>query len=112
MHMPASWRRCARSPYADPVSIQLLHRRLLKIARFITILRLRKATPKYLPMNTKPASTTANEGLIPGADEAKAQTSINGKANSVAPAKEYGGPKGPEPTRYGDWERNGKCVDF
>ncbi|MDH3713317.1 MAG: DUF1674 domain-containing protein [Gammaproteobacteria bacterium] len=25
---------------------------------------------------------------------------------------EHGGPRGPEPTRYGDWERNGKCVDF
>jgi hypothetical protein len=25
---------------------------------------------------------------------------------------ETGGPKGPEPTRYGDWERKGKCVDF
>ncbi len=25
---------------------------------------------------------------------------------------EIGGPKGPEPTRYGDWERAGKCVDF
>ena len=25
---------------------------------------------------------------------------------------EKGGPKGPEPTRYGDWEMNGKCVDF
>jgi len=26
--------------------------------------------------------------------------------------KELGGPKGPEPTRYGDWERNGRCFDF
>jgi hypothetical protein len=26
--------------------------------------------------------------------------------------REIGGPKGPEPTRYGDWERNGRCVDF
>lgn len=26
--------------------------------------------------------------------------------------KEIGGPKGLEPTRYGDWERAGKCVDF
>ena len=25
---------------------------------------------------------------------------------------EYGGPKGPEPTRYGDWEKNGRCSDF
>ena len=26
--------------------------------------------------------------------------------------KEIGGPKGPEPTRYGDWEVNGRCSDF
>jgi hypothetical protein len=25
---------------------------------------------------------------------------------------ELGGPKGPEPTRYGDWERKGIAVDF
>jgi len=27
-------------------------------------------------------------------------------------AREIGGPKGPEPTRYGDWEHNGRCTDF
>ncbi|MEM7564699.1 MAG: DUF1674 domain-containing protein [Pseudomonadota bacterium] len=27
-------------------------------------------------------------------------------------AAEYGGPKGKEPTRYGDWEKNGRCIDF
>ena len=26
--------------------------------------------------------------------------------------EESGGVKGPEPTRYGDWEKNGRCVDF
>ncbi len=26
--------------------------------------------------------------------------------------EEVGGPAGPEPTRYGDWERNGRCIDF
>lgn len=26
--------------------------------------------------------------------------------------REIGGPKGPEPTRYNDWEKNGRCVDF
>jgi len=25
---------------------------------------------------------------------------------------EVGGPKGPEPTRYGDWEKAGRCSDF
>lgn len=26
--------------------------------------------------------------------------------------EEFGGRKGPEPTRYGDWEKNGRCIDF
>jgi len=32
----------------------------------------------------------------------------------AAPARkpEIGGPKGPEPTRYGDWEKGGRCIDF
>ena len=42
------------------------------------------------------------------------------KANEVAPLvpatappkTEYGGPKGLEPTRYGDWELFGRCIDF
>ena len=28
------------------------------------------------------------------------------------PPREIGGPRGPEPTRYGDWEINGRCTDF
>jgi hypothetical protein len=26
--------------------------------------------------------------------------------------REIGGPSGLEPTRYGDWERKGRCIDF
>jgi len=35
-------------------------------------------------------------------------------AEKVAAAEktETGGPAGPEPTRYGDWEKNGRCSDF
>lgn len=29
-----------------------------------------------------------------------------------AAVTEVGGRKGPEPTRYGDWEKDGRCVDF
>lgn len=29
----------------------------------------------------------------------------------VAP-KEIGGREGPDPVRYGDWEKNGRCIDF
>ncbi|MEZ5561471.1 MAG: DUF1674 domain-containing protein [Gammaproteobacteria bacterium] len=30
----------------------------------------------------------------------------------VSLPRETGGPAGPEPTRYGDWERGGRCIDF
>jgi hypothetical protein len=41
--------------------------------------------------------------------EADARREKEGK-NQLPPEK--GGPKGPEPTRYGDWERKGIAVDF
>jgi hypothetical protein len=42
------------------------------------------------------------------------------RAASVSPApqasaarpREIGGRTGPEPTRFGDWEKNGRCIDF
>lgn len=34
------------------------------------------------------------------------------KTTVKKPAKEVGGYQGPEPTRYGDWEKKGRCIDF
>ncbi|MDH3281652.1 MAG: DUF1674 domain-containing protein [Gammaproteobacteria bacterium] len=45
---------------------------------------------------------------VPAAEEARPRD----PAKSRRRAKEVGGPPGPEPTRYGDWERNGRCTDF
>lgn len=43
-------------------------------------------------------------------DAGKQDTS---QPSTVKDTKEYGFRiKGPEPTRYGDWERNGRCIDF
>ena len=33
-------------------------------------------------------------------------------AQDADESQEYGGPRGMEPTRYGDWEKNGRCIDF
>ena len=55
--------------------------------------------------------------------EDKPQESLPTVADDTPPAtdnpspppprpKEIGGPKGPEPTRYGDWEKAGRCIDF
>jgi hypothetical protein len=45
---------------------------------------------------------------VPATDSAATQAA----APAVAPLRELGGPAGPEPTRYGDWEKNGRCIDF
>ena len=55
----------------------------------------------------------------------RAHAALNGETPAPAPDAvsvppdapkgqpgETGGPKGPEPTRYGDWERKGRCIDF
>ena len=34
------------------------------------------------------------------------------KLNVVVKPKEIGGRDGPEPTRYNDWEKSGRCIDF
>jgi len=52
--------------------------------------------------------------------EMKENKEINNKKNKDGNAepqadstpKEIGGPKGLEPTRYGDWEKKGRCIDF
>ena len=57
------------------------------------------------PMITKNKSTESPEPLR---DESEAS---NDSANDERP-KEIGGRPGPDPTRYGDWEKNGRCIDF
>ena len=44
--------------------------------------------------------------ITPPAQPASAPT------NNTPQPREIGGPKGLEPTRYGDWERAGRCIDF
>ncbi|MEA2983691.1 MAG: hypothetical protein QOF09_5514 [Alphaproteobacteria bacterium] len=67
---------------------------------------------------TQPPTPGAAPGkkLSPAAERALAEaaqrrTDMEGKA-SVERAKESGGPLGPEPTRYGDWEKKGLTSDF
>lgn len=57
-------------------------------------------------------------------DDTKHHAPANATKKPVAPPQqptespknsaivEIGGPSGPEPTRYGDWERGGRCSDF
>ena len=61
-----------------------------------------------------------SKGLAAGADARRraemvseaAASKANQGANDEGMAREIGGPKGLEPTRYGDWEKAGRCIDF
>ncbi|MBP0111418.1 MULTISPECIES: DUF1674 domain-containing protein [Bradyrhizobium] len=56
----------------------------------------------------KPLPPAAQRALAEA--EARRQAAI--AAHAGAAPRELQGPKGPEPTRYGDWERNGIASDF
>jgi hypothetical protein len=44
--------------------------------------------------------------------DAEAAVANDNPPADVTPAKEIGGRGGLDPTRYGDWEKAGRCVDF
>jgi hypothetical protein len=64
------------------------------------------AQPPESAASGKPLSPEARRAL----DEAAARR--NAAPQAPALAEEIAGPKGPEPTRYGDWERKGLISDF
>lgn len=53
----------------------------------------------------RPLSEAARRALLEAAERRAA-------APDKKPDPEHGGPTGPEPTRYGDWEKKGLAVDF
>ncbi len=50
--------------------------------------------------------------LSPAAQRALAEAEARRKVAEPDRPKEYGGRKGPEPVRYGDWEKKGLAIDF
>ena len=51
-----------------------------------------------------PDTSTCDEPTLPG-------TASTGESNAIgSEAKHH--PGRPDPTRYGDWEKSGRCIDF
>lgn len=57
-----------------------------------------------------PTSNERSETAESGAEESGMEEEEDNFRNKNT--GELGGPKGPEPTRFGDWERKGRCYDF
>lgn len=59
-------------------------------------------------MKKKPPSNASGKTNESDADRNRS----GGPGTRNTRPREIGGPRGPEPTRYGDWERKGRCIDF
>jgi len=63
-----------------------------------------------------PAETAVRKTLSPAAERALAEAAERRRAaadeNTQKRPEEFQGPKGPEPTRFGDWENKGIASDF
>jgi hypothetical protein len=61
------------------------------------------------PVNSPPAVVEDRGAKEPSTGQAEAAD-----VDAISPGRpvEIGGRKGPDPTRYGDWEKNGRCIDF
>src|SRR4051812_3677953 len=65
-----------------------------------------KAAPPADPAAAGPEDPAASpESTVPTATATTTDT-VTQKPGEI------GGPRGPEPTRYGDWESKGRCTDF
>ncbi|MDE2447767.1 MAG: DUF1674 domain-containing protein [Gammaproteobacteria bacterium] len=66
-------------------------------------------------MPTSPEKNSSTPPSVPSSEPFPSR--FPGPASGVAVRssggrREIGGPSGPEPTRFGDWERKGRCIDF
>jgi hypothetical protein len=67
-----------------------------------------------------PSTDTESASITDADPNASPLTAPHVAQDAVAPGgetqverpREHGGQAGPEPTRYGDWEKKGRCTDF
>jgi len=63
--------------------------------------------PDQVPQGRKPLTAAAQRALAEAAERRAARDAAPSER-----AKELGGRKGPDPVRYGDWEKDGLASDF
>jgi len=57
-------------------------------------------------------AATPRASVEPTANHAQATLPAPAVTSGNTPQPQAGGSPGPDPTRYGDWEKSGRCIDF
>lgn len=62
---------------------------------------------EHAPLDSESTPSDDAGKIVPPSGE-----HVDSIADSIERPREIGGRKGPDPVRYGDWEKNGRCIDF
>ena len=62
--------------------------------------------------NKEAESAKDSEGTPSEAVQVPQPSQVDGSRQNDPRQKEIGGRDGPDPTRFGDWEKGGRCIDF
>jgi hypothetical protein len=62
--------------------------------------------------DTSEKSESAGSAVAPEKENLDSNDNSGDADVGIVREKEIGGRDGPDPTRYGDWEKNGRCIDF
>lgn len=65
-----------------------------------------------LPLTPKKTISAATAGTATASDTRATVRNAEAVVSESGNAIELGGPAGPDPTRYNDWEQKGRCSDF
>jgi hypothetical protein len=109
------WHNCGMPNRAEPNAAT--PDAVLPIARPESALVVSARTPE-LASSSAPVSTLTSPTLMPtptapaNDPNASPRPRDDRAVSEEIPTGEIGGPTGPEPTRFGDWEKKGRCIDF
>lgn len=68
------------------------------------------SAPGTAPVDAAPPPGGADAAAVSPAGPTHSESQT--EKPTAPPVTEVGGRSGPDPTRYGDWEKNGRCIDF
>jgi hypothetical protein len=71
-----------------------------------------KVLADYAAMSNEELSPNPPPGTERGSDSPLPVPGEGERSAGESRPREIGGRQGPEPTRFGDWEKSGRCIDF
>ena len=100
------------SLYLRPALVQAFNFRVAKLRHSLAAEMMAEAAKQFGSIREKTEMQQRQDPDPHNEETGDSSISTDESQVQTGKPKEYGGPTGKEPTRYGDWEKNGRCIDF